>query len=180
MSKEKIEEKNLNMSDADLQKLADMVGSMKNNVTVLKIGNDQTSDKEAVERYKRSNQQLRAKIERNISEIVKLEAEIRELQADAYVNTDDAKDQIIKELRKHKRDLKDQLDRSVDARNTTNEEVTELRTQNRMLKNAQDSQALKIAELEKANLNLQKEVEELGMEVDIRIKADNRFNNMDL
>jgi len=180
MSETKTEAAKMDMSDADLQKLANMVGNMNNNVTVLKVGNDQTSDKEQVERYRRSNQQLRVKIERNISEIVKLEAEIRELQADAYVNTDDAKDKIIKELRKHKRGLKDQLDRAIEAQNTSNDGITAFRTENSMLKTAQETQRLKIIELENANEDSKKEIEELRAELDVRIKADNRFNNMDL
>ena len=173
-------EENINMSDEQLQKLAGMIGGMKNNVSVIKVGNDTTSDKEMVERYRKSNQQLRRKIERNISEIVKLEAEIRELQADAYVNTDDAKGQIITELRKQKQTLKDQMDRMGEVRANQESEVRDLKTANRSLENNKSSLVKEIESLTTEKEELVAKVDELQAEVDIRIQQDDRFNNMDL
>jgi len=180
MSKKKKENKSqtTDMSDNDLKKLANMVGSMKN-VTVLKIGNDKLSDTEQIERYRRSNKQLRGKVEKNISEIVKLEAEIRELQADAYLNTDEGAKAVNKKLRQQKKELKEQLERLITDKNTILDKLTELRKDHINLKTEKNNLTKEVEELKFANKNFDKEVEELRKELNVRIQEDSRFKNMD-
>jgi peptidoglycan hydrolase CwlO-like protein len=173
-------EDNVTLSDEQLQKLAGMIGEMKDDVSVIRVGNDTSLEKDQLERYKKSNKQLRQKIERNISEIMKLEAEIRELQADAYINTDEGKGKINKALRDQKSSLKRQLDRSITLYNDKKDEVRDLETAQRSLKSIETNLTAEVQKLTADNKSLTDENVGLRAEIDIRIKEDNRFKNLDL
>ncbi len=110
---ESIESMASTLNNGQLAKIAKMVTDMQAeavkkddpNISIIQVGNDKIPDKELVERYKKSNKQLKRKIERMISKSVMQEAEIRELQSKAYLNTDEAAAAVNKKLREEHPDL---------------------------------------------------------------------------
>jgi len=175
------EDKNIEMSDGDLTKLAKMINEIgSKNVSVIKVGNDKIPDSEMVERYKKSNKQLRKKIEKNISQIVTLQTEIRELQVDAYAGTDEVKEAINKGLKKQKKELKEQLERLTKSNRTYQAEIQELKSKNMSLQASEASLKTNVKTLEKEKEELVNKVAELEKEIQVRIDAENRFDIMDL
>jgi chromosome segregation ATPase len=171
------------LSEEDLKKIADMMvdqAVVPSPKAIIKIENETVPETDTIKRYKRSNKQLRTKVERQISEIAKQEAEIKELQVSAYLNTDEAKDTINKKLREEKQALKLKMEEQGLNFEKERKEIIETRSKIYELERTIGSNKKEIEGLRTEVDQLMNDNRELQAEIDARIKADGRFNIMDL
>lgn len=173
------------MTEDDLKKIAKMVVEMNSsskaeNISVIKVGGDKPTDQEMVDRYKRSNQQLRRKIERFITEKAKMELELKRLRDLTCLKSEDEKDQLLEAFRDRCEKLETQLEI---ANNEEDRLRDNCRKSDQNLYEAK-KQLLEISEENKTIVSecalLKEENKKLLEELRIRIAEQKRVNFMDI
>jgi chromosome segregation ATPase len=174
---------------AELRVISKMLGSYDDGndaeVTVIKVGKQEAVDnKEMAERYKRSAQNLRRKVQDLESKNLQQKAQIKELQVKAYLKTDDALHKMVDKLND---DLAKLKKTNLEEREKDYQELLEARKLcNKLSIEKDDIEREKgvltkdLEELVKYKKKSEEEIADLKKELKAWQDDADRFSNMDL
>lgn len=144
-------------------------------ITVIRVGDNKETSEERLERYKESNKDLRRKVAFSIREKVELQGVVAKLKV--IVKKDE--NEIFESFMKMEKEIKILKSQNIDYSDTSFENSdlkSKIRVLNKDIANFKkeiNSKNVQMGESRTKN-------KELQQEVDIRIREDTIFNNMDL
>ena len=144
------------------------------------IVGEEVDDKARAERYQKGCQDLRRKNKDLAIQVKSLKLRVKELEVDAYINTDEAQTAIIDGLRTQVKKLELQLQVRDDTISGLKKENGPLQNSVTSLTNDKTNLTTRVEELEGEVAELKTENTELKEELEARVAEDSRFKNMDL
>ena len=170
----------LEVSKEELEIVEKLMKKMDTKVSVIKVGTDRPTDDEMKERCKKVEKQLRKKVAEQINRIAEQQQEIVELKIEIDNNVDLDASNIHNRLRKEIKVSKTLMEDQRMAINKLEREKRDIGSERGSLKRLNDEYEKEVKELKEKNKMLEGTIDKLKTEINIRIKADDRFHNLDL